>query len=212
MPKKSESQIRSELVRGLRVSKRRTKQPVIVAMIGITGVGNSTIARELSRRLGWSVIETNRIRVKLREEGPGFNPARVDRIAAAMTAKALAARANVILDSDFVIKSKRRRLERRAKRFGARVVYLHLLCGPDVMIARMLRAAYNPKTDIFRTAAIAVREHLRRFPWHYRWSPAGGGRWTPLRPPVKPVATINTADPEQWNKRLIVLSRRLRRL
>lgn len=212
MPKKSKEQIQRESVRGLRVSRRRTKQPVILAMAGITGVGNSTIARELAGRLGWSVISKNRIRVKLREEGPGFTPASTDAIAYATLVKVMRERGNAILDSDFVEKGKRRRLERFARARGARVVYLHLTCDGDVMLERMLRANYNPKTDIFKSAAVAVREHCRRYPWHYRWSPTDGGRYVPRRPPVKVFASLDTTVPERWKGRLRALARRLRRM
>lgn len=206
------AQVQIGLVRGLRVSRRRSKQPVVLALIGITGSGLSTIARRLAQALHWSVIEKNRIRVKLREEGRGFTPASTDRIAYAMLAKVMRSRGNAILDSDFVERGKRRKLERFARRFGARVVYLHITCDRDVMLARLIRTSYNPKTDIFKSAAVAAREHCRRYPWHYRWSTAGGGRYTLRRPPVNVIATIDTIDPERWQKRLRVLIRRLRRM
>ena len=212
MPKKSFEQIKRELVRGVRISRRRTRQPVVLAMVGITGAGNSTVARELGRKLGWSVIEKNKIRVKLREEGPGFTPASADRVHYAMLHRVLDAGGNAILDSDFVEREKRRKLERFARTLGARVVYLSLTCERDVMIERMLRPNYNPRTDIFKSAAVAVREHTRRYPWYYRWSPAEGGRYTLRRPPVKVLATLDTTNPERWKKRVWVLARRLRRM
>ena len=54
--KKSREQIKRELVRGLRISRRRTKEPVVLAMVGITGAGNSTVARLLAKKLRWSLI------------------------------------------------------------------------------------------------------------------------------------------------------------
>ena len=212
MKKKSDEQIKQEFVRGLRAVRRRAKQPVVLAMIGVTGAGLSTIGRELGRRLGWSVIEKNKIRVKLREQGRGFTPARTDEIAYAMLTRVLHERGSAILDSDFVEKRKRKRLERFARRFGARVAYLHVVCDRDVMIERMLRANYNPKKDVFTSAAIAVREHCRRYPWHHRWSETGGGTYTLRRPPVKALATLDTTDPEKWKKRLRLIAKRLRRM
>lgn len=212
MPKKSQEQIKKELIRSVRVSHRRTKQPVIIAMIGLTGSGASTIAKALSRILHWSVIEKNKIRVRLREKGPGFTPASTDQIHSAMLRRVLKERGNAILDSDFVEKRKRKKLERSVRRFGARVVYLYVTCERDVMLERMLRANYNPKTDIFGGAAIAVREHCRRYPWHYRWSGAQGGRYVPRKPPVRVLAAIDTTDPLKWKKRLKVIARRLRRM
>lgn len=212
MFKKTLEQIKRELVRGLKVSRRRTKQPVILAMIGVSGVGISTVARTLAKKLGWSVIEKNRIRVKLRDDGPGFTPASTDRIAYAMLTRVMRERGNAILDSDFVEKPKRKRLERFSRKYGARVVYLNVVCDRDHMIERMLRANYNPKSDIFKSAAIAVREHNRRYPWHYRWSPVQGGQYILHKPPVKVIAALNTTDPEKWKKRLKVLVKRLRRM
>lgn len=209
---KTIQQIQKELVRSLPIRRRRTKQPVVLAMIGITGAGNSTVARELGRKLGWSVIEKNRIRVKLREKGSGFTPATTDRIAYAMLHRALDAGGNAILDSDFVEREKRWKLERFARALGARVVYLSLTCDGDVMIERMLRANYNPRTDIFKSAAVAIREHCRRYPWHYRWSPARGGQYMLRRPPVKVLAALDTTDPAKWKKRLRLFARRLGRM
>ena len=212
MQKKSREQIQRELVRGLLVSRRRTKQPVILAMIGVTGAGLSTVAKGLARRIGWSVIEKNRIRVKLREGGPGFTPASTDQIAYLMLNHVLRSRGNAILDSDCVEKSKRKRLERLARRHSGRVVYLHIICDRDVMIERMIRANYNPKNDIFKSPAIAVQEHCRRYPWHYRWSAALGGQYIPRRPPTKVLATLDTTGSDKWMKRLKVIAKRLRRM
>lgn len=211
-PQKRVEQIQRELVRGLRVKRRRTKQPIILAMIGVSGAGLSTVARAFSQKLGWAVIEKNRIRVKLHEEGPGFTPAATDRIAYAMLSTVMRGHGNAILDSDFAEKAKRRRLTRASRRWGARVAYLQVVCDRDVMLERMLRAGYNPRRDIFKSAAVAVREHNRRYPWHYRWSPAEGGRYTLSRPPVKVLTTLNTSDPERWKKRVWVLAKRLRRM
>lgn len=209
---KTVQQIQREMARSLRVSRRRTKHPVILAMIGVTGAGNSAVARELGRLLGWSVIEKNKIRVKLREEGPGFMSASTDRVHDAMLHRVLDAGGNAILDSDFVEREKRRKLERFSRALGARVVYLSLTCDRDVMIERMLRANYNPRHDIFKNSAIAVREHCRRYPWHYRWSPAQGGRYILRRPPVKVFAALDTTDPKRWHKRARLLARRFRRM
>ncbi|QQG45589.1 MAG: AAA family ATPase [Candidatus Sungiibacteriota bacterium] len=212
MPKKNVAQIKKELLRGLKVSRRRTKKPEILALVGITGAGNSTIAREFSRMLGWTVIEKNKIRVKLREEGPGFTVANTNALHEAMVKEVIMRLGNVILDSDMVEKPKRKRLERLARKYGARVAYLHLTCNRDVMLERMIRAKYNPKTNIFKSAAIAVREHCRRYPWHYRWSPANGGQYVLRKLPIKFFAEIDTTDPAKWRKKLRNIVKRLKKL
>lgn len=200
------------MVRGVRPNRRRTKMPVIAAFVGITGSGASTIARAFGKMLGWTVIEKNKIRVKLREEGRGFTPETTDQISYAMLTKVLAHKGNATLDSDAVEERKRKKLERFAKRFGGRVAYIHVFCDRDVMLERMLRANYNPKADIFSSAAVAAREHCRRYPWHYRWSEAEGGRYVPRRLPIKFFAEINTTDLDKWKKKVRLVAKRLRKL
>ena len=205
-------QIEQGLVAGLHVKRRRTSEPVVLAMIGLTGSGLSSVARELGSRLGWTVIEKNKIRVELRERGPGFKPVTTDGVFYAMAKRVLAEHGNAILDSDFADRAKRRRLERFVLRWQGRVLYLRVICERDVMLERILRARYDSKHDIFKSAAIAVREHTRRYPWHYRWSTAEGGRYTLRRPPTNIFAEVDTTAERQWKKRLLAVAERLGRL
>ncbi len=209
---KTFKKIKEAFLNQAKVSGRKTNNPVAVALIGVTGVGNSTIARELRRRLGWSIIEKNKIRVELREKRIGFNMQSTDEIAYAMLGKILKKGGNVILDSDFAESSKQRKLERFARRFRAKTIYLRLLCDEDITLERILHSRYNPKTDIFPSATIAVREHLRRLPWHYRWSEANGGSWVRRGLGINFLAEIDTANSRQWKKKVRLASQKLRRL
>lgn len=205
-------QIQKEFVARAKVSGAKTNNPVVVAIIGITGAGNSTLARALKKLTGWDVIEKNKIRVALREKGRGFTPQTTDQIHYAMLAKILKGRGNAILDSDFAEKNKRKKLERFVRRFRARVLYFHLTCGRDVMLERMLRARYNPETNIFKNAAVALREHSRRLLWHYRWSESGGGTLSPKRFPIKFFAEVDTTRPAVWKKKIRLVAKRLKKL
>ncbi|MBI2055154.1 MAG: ATP-binding protein, partial [Candidatus Sungbacteria bacterium] len=176
MPK-TFKQIKEEFVAGVRVSGAKTNNPVVVAIVGAIGSGKSTIARELKKHLGWAVTSRDKIRVMLREKGRGFNPQKVNEVNFAMLASILKNGGNVILDSDAVIRAKRKKLEKFARMFRAKVVYLRLICDPDVMLERILHSRYNPKTDLFKNAVVALHEHIRRLPWHYRWSEADGGKF-----------------------------------
>lgn len=209
---RSFDEIKKEFVRSARISGAKTNNPVVVAMVGVTGSGNSTLARALKTLIGWDAIEKNKIRVALREKGRGFIPQTTDQIHYAMLGKILKNGGNAILDSDFVERPKRKRLERFVKRYHASVLYLRVTCDRDVMIERMLKARYNPKTDIFKSATIAVREHSRRLPWHYRWSGANGGSFLPRRLPIKFFAEMNTTNPGAWKKKMKLVAKRLTKM
>lgn len=209
---KSFRQIKAGFVAAAKVSGYKTNNPIVVAVVGVSGVGTSTIARELKKNLGWYIIEKNRIRVELREKGPGFTPQNTDEIAYAMLGKILKSGGNVVLDSDFIERSKRQKLEHFARRFRAKVVYLHLFCHEDAVLNRIIHSRYNPKTDIFKNAAIAVREHMRRLPWHYRWSKAGGGGWSPRGLRINFLAEIDTVNPREWKKKVRLVAKKLGRV
>ncbi len=204
-------QIKQRFVSAAKVSGIKTNNPVVVAMVGVTGAGNSTLARALKKQLGWPIIEKNKIRVALREKGPGFNPQNTDEIHYAMLGKILKAGGNVILDSDFAEKAKRKKLEKFARRLQAQIFYIRLLCDMDAMLERMLRARYNPKTDIFSSPAIAVREFSRRLPWHYRWQETNGGQYSPRKLPIKFFAEIDTTRPAGWKKKIRIITKRLKK-
>lgn len=212
MPKKSFEQIKKEFVASSRIAGRRTNNPVVVALVGVTGSGNSTISRAVKKQLGWHIIEKNKIRVALREKGRGFNPQNTDQIHYAMLAKILKNGGNAILDSDFAEKAKRGKLEKFVRRFHGRPLYLHLTCDRDVMIGRILKSRYNPKTDIFKNSAIALREHCRRLPWHYRWSEANGGQYLPRKLPIKFFVEIDTTDAKKWPKKLKLAINKLKKI
>lgn len=211
MPK-SFRQIKEMFVAGAKVSGVKTNNPVIVALVGVSGVGNSTIAREFRRHLGWHVIEKNKIRVELREKGLRFTPQNTDEIAYAMLGNILENGGNALLDSDFVEKNKRRKLQKFAQRFRARVLYLRLKCDEDVVLARILHGRYIPRKDIFKNAAIALREHMRRLQWHYRWSEAHGGRYMPRHLGISFFTEIDTAKPGVWNKKVRLAAQKMKRL
>lgn len=209
---KTFKKIKEEFLRHAKAAGRKTNNPVIVAMVGVRGAGNSTLARALRKLLGWQVIEKNKIRVALREKGPGFTSENVDEIHYAMLGKILKAGGNVILDSDFVEMLKRKKLEKIAGKFNAKVFYLHLFCDLDVLIDRILRGRYDPKTSIFKSSTIAVREFTRRLPWHYRWQEGGGGRYVLKRPGVKFLAEIDTTKPAKWKKKIRLVAQQLSKM
>lgn len=208
---KTFKQIKEEFLRKAAAAGRKTNNPVIVAMVGVRGAGSSTLARALYKLLGWQVIEKNKIRVALREKGPGFTSENVDEIHYAVVGTILKAGGNVILDSDFVERSKRKKLEKIARQFRAKVFYLHLFCDLDVLIDRILRDRYNPKTNIFKSSTIAVREFARRLPWHYRWQEGGGGRYVLRQPGIKFLAEIDTTKPAEWKKKIKAIASHLSR-
>ncbi len=205
-------QIKEGFLNQAKAAGRKTNNPVVVAMVGVRGAGNSALARALHKLLGWQVIEKNKIRVALREKGPGFTSENTDEIHYATLGKILKAGGNVILDSDFVEKPKRKKLEKLARKFNAKVFYLHLFSDLDVLIDRMLRGRYDPKTNIFKSSTIAVREFARRLPWHYRWQEGGGGRYVLRQPGVKFLAEIDTTKPAKWKKKIKLVAQQLSKM
>ena len=196
----------------MNIRKRKTAQPVMVAMIGLVGSGKSSVAKELAERIGATIIEGDEIRIELRKQGERYERARA--IAENASFEVVKQGGNVILDSDFVDKNKRASLREKARKAGVRLVFIRTYCDLDVMVGRMLTATYHDRIDDFfggassklqgseqqKGAAVKVREMWRRTPHHYRWVNQVGGEWVLKKLPFTLFAEIDTTDPNQWKQ------------
>lgn len=195
----------------LDIKKRKTAKPVIVAIIGLVGSGKSSVARELAKHIGATVIEGDNIRIELRKQSEHYERARA--IAENVAIEIIKQGGNAILDSDFVDEKKRASVREKARKAGVRLVFIRTHCDLDVMVGRVLTATYHNHVDDFfggasskwtgneqsKGAAVKVREMWRRTPHHYRWINQGGGKWILKKFPFAIFAEINTTDSE-WKR------------
>ena len=196
----------------LDIKKRKTEKPVVVAIIGLVGSGKSSVAQELAKQIGATVIEGDDIRIELRKQSERYERARAIGENAAL--EILKRGGNVVLDSDFVDEKKRASIREKARKAGVRLVFVRTHCDLDVMVGRVLTATYHDKVDDFfggasskwtgteqsKGAAVKVREMWRRTPHHYRWVNQGGGKWVLKKFPFAIFAEIDTTDPNQWKR------------
>ncbi|MBI3627893.1 MAG: AAA family ATPase [Candidatus Sungbacteria bacterium] len=206
---RKERRAEKTFMRGLDVPKRRTKRPVILAMIGLVGSGKSSVARYAAARIGAVVIAGDNIRVELRKQGERYENAR--RIAEDAALRVIESSGSVVLDSDFSDAKKRARIKRLAKAHRIRLVYVRTHCDFDVMVGRTIAATYRSHASDFfggatskwrgtgqtKGAAVKLREMWRRTPRHYRWVNQTGGQWVLKKLPVR-VIEIDTTDARRW--------------
>lgn len=205
----------------LDIKKRKTEKPVIVAMIGLVGSGKSSVAQELAKHIGATVIEGDDIRIELRKQSERYERARA--IAENVAIEVVKQGGNVILDSDFVDVKKRASVREKARKAGVRLVFVCTYCDLDVMVGRALTAIYHNRVDDFfggafskwkgseqsKGAAVKVREMWRRTPHHYRWVNQGGGKWVIKNPPCAVLADIDTTDESSWKQEVEKCAKRL---
>ncbi|MEK7541412.1 MAG: AAA family ATPase [Patescibacteria group bacterium] len=194
------------------IKKRKTEQPVIVAIVGLVGSGKSSVAKGLAERIGASIVEGDDIRIELRRQHERYERARA--IAENVVLEVVKQGGNAILDSDFVDEKKRASLREKARRAGIRLVFIRTHCDLDVMVGRALAAHYRDRVDDFfggasskwtgneqsKGAAVKVREMWRRTPHHYRWVSQVGGKWVLKKLPFAVFAEIDTTDSDQWKR------------
>ncbi len=209
---KKEHATQGVLINELSVTKRKTKKPVIVALIGLAGAGKSSVAKEFAMRMGATRIEGDRIRVELRKRGERFEKTRA--IAENITVEIIKLGGNVVLDSDFVDEKKRTGIRECARKAGARLVFVRVYCNPDVMIGRTLATQYrNGDNDFFsgassewtgskqsRGAIVKIREMWRRTPLHYWWGSRDGGVWILRKFSYAIFAEIDTTVTALWKR------------
>lgn len=204
---------------GLASDRRRTNKPIVIAFFGLVGSGKSSVAQELAKYIGGTIINGDAIRVELRKVGEKYLYAR--QIAENVALEVLKRGRNVIYDADFVDVNKRAILRAKVVKAGAELMFVRTYAEPDVMLGRILAASYRNSPDDFfggaktvwnegteqqRGAVIKFREMWRRTPHHFRWFNHGGGKWILKKPPVPLLADIDTTDPDKWKeevKRLI---------
>ncbi len=115
----------------LDVKARKTKRTTIVAMIGLVGSGKSSVAEELARHIGATIIEGDAIRIQLRRQNVHYEQARA--IAENIALDVVRMGGNVILDSDFVDIKKRASLREKARKADVRLLFVRTICDIDVM-------------------------------------------------------------------------------
>ncbi|MBI3442640.1 MAG: AAA family ATPase [Candidatus Sungbacteria bacterium] len=217
---KSEQHVRDAFIAHLKITKRKTAKPVVVAMIGLVGSGKSFVARELAPMLGATIIEYDRIRIQLRKAHLSYDHVAV--IAEDAARVIILRGGNVIPDSDFVDRGKQAVLRHTAREIRTSALFVRVTCDPDIMVGRIL--ASNQKHDLFfrnassswkgparqRAAVVKIREMLRRIPHHYRWSDHNGGTWELKKLSPLPFAEIDTGN-MGWRHKVTYIAKQIYR-
>jgi predicted kinase len=218
---KKELAAQSDFMARLDVQKRKTSKPIIVAIIGLVGSGKTSVAQELAKHIGATVIEGDDIRIELRKQGERYERARA--IAENVALEVVNRGGNVILDSDFIDPKKRASLREKARVAGICVGFVCTYADYDVMVGRVISADYKNQVDDFfggasskwkgseqsKGAVVKLREMWRRTPHHYRWVNKIGGEWVIKNPPRAVLADIDTTEPEEWKREIEKLAEKL---
>jgi len=206
----------------LQIKKRKTKKAFVVATVGLVGSGKSSVAKELAKAIGATIIEGDAIRIELRKQKERYEGAR--KIAENVALEIIKQGGNVIFDSDHIDQKKRASIREKMKGSGANLVFVRTHCDLDVVVGRVLTASYRNEQDDFfggasskwqgsaqsKGVAVKVREMWRRTPHHYRWENKVGGKWILKKLPFAVFAEINTT--ENWKKEVEKLSRKFNTL
>lgn len=210
-----EKQAQSRFSAKLRIAQSKTNRPIVVALIGLVGSGKSTVANQLAKEIGATVLEGDAIRVELRNFNERFEGTR--KIAENIMMTIVQGGGNVILDSDHINPAKRASIRKKLKGSGAKLVFVRTYANFDIMYGRTISAQYS-LDDFFggalatwrgsvneNGAVVKLREMTRRIPHHYRWVDEGGGKWTLKNFPFKVAAEIDTGDAEDVRVQVNVL-------
>jgi len=205
----------------LDIHKRKTEKPLIVAMIGLVGSGKTSVAQELAKHIGATVIEGDDIRIELRRQNECYERTRA--IAENVSLEIVNQGGNVILDSDFIDIKKRASLREKARKIGISLAFVCTHVDFDIMVGRVLTASYRDQPDDFiggapsrwegteqsKGAVVKVREMWRRTPQHYRWENKVGGQWVIKKPPCAVLADIDTTDQDEWKREVEKCAKKL---
>ncbi len=221
MLNQKEKRAQASFLKSLKIAKRKTKKPIIVALVGLVGSGKSSIARELAKLIDATIIEGDAIRVCLRKAGERYE--NTQKIGENAIEEVIKRGGNVILDSDFINAEKRKSAQKISAKFGVKLIFVRTYADYDVMVGRVISAKYRNKPNDFfggastksqgseqsRGVVVKLREMWRRTPNHYRWENKDGGRWILKKLPFPIFATIDTTDSKKWKSVVKKTARKL---
>jgi uncharacterized protein len=134
-------------------------KPFLVLVCGLTGSGKSTLGRELARRLGLTVINSDVVRKQIAGNSGRqtvslnqgiYSPTMTEKTYAAMTRAAkqqVLLKHGAILDATFIRRAQREKIARLAERYGIPLLVIH--CStPDAITQNRLRRRAAQGTDI----------------------------------------------------------------
>lgn len=216
-----ELRAQDEFIKMLEVKQRKTKELVVIAIVGLVGSGKTSVVRELAKLLPATVIEGDDIRVHLRKQNERYEGVR--KIAENAVLKVIEQGGNAILDSDHIDQKKRASLREKVKQTGAKLIFIRTHADYDVMTGRAIIAEYRSSRDDFfggaglkskwqdsnPGAVVKLREMWRRTPNHYRWENKVGGRWILKKLPFKVFATVDTTNENQWKAEIQKVAKRI---
>lgn len=225
-----EKRVQEEFISGLDFSGSKTSSPKIVAMVGLLGSGNSSIARVLTDALSAIVIEGEIVHTLLREAGA--NQDRAWKVSENAAIAAAEKGKNVVIDADFVQPEKRKSLLYAAKQIGVNVLvfFVRATSHLEMVDYRIMTASYkedsffpgaNPTCkelkDIWSTLdanmrgmIIKKKEMQRRLLNHYRWqSGKHGGKLMIKKMPFVDFE-VDTTDEKKWPEKVKKIAKQIR--
>jgi len=202
--------------------KRKTKKPVIVGIVGLIGSSKTTVAKGMASLIGATVLSGDDICLCLRAEGEKYDNARL--IAENVAIEIINKGGNVIIDSDFIDQKKRVSLKEKAKKMGAKVIFIRTYSEIDVMIGRIFEADYKNTPDDFfggassvwqgknKGAVVKEREMICRMLSHYVAINVGNGRYKfeLKKLPFKVFAEIDTTSENKWKQEVKMVAGQIR--
>jgi predicted kinase len=202
-----QEQVQNEFLAELPPTSRKTSHSLIIGVIGLTGAGKSSVARELVKSIGGTIITGQKLRRVLSERGEPLTKAPT--IAEHLMSDIIQNGGNALIDSDQINMDThtRARLRRRAAALGAQLVFIDVFCDFSIALTRIFTAwKENPHAE--QTVDKLV-ELLNRLPYHYEWRKSQGGTWVRKKLPFRPFGEINTSYEGEWKAEVARVAARL---
>ena len=206
----------------LKIIERKTKKPLIFGLIGLVGSGKTSVAKELAPLIGATIVEGDKIRVELRKQNEKYEGAR--KIAENIAEKIIENGGNVVFDSDHIDSKKRASLKEKAKKFGAKVIFIRVYSDFDVMIGRIVNNVYKENQEDFfggahtvwegvnRGAVVKDREMICRMLSHYKAVYNGNSRYKFVikKLPFNIFAEVDTTKENKWKQEVKMIAGQIR--
>jgi len=120
---------RGRFIAHLVIRERKTKKPVVVALIGSTDSGKRLVVEGLAKQIGATIIWENAIRAELQKQG--VHNKGVHAIAEDAAIEIVEKGGTVILNFNAIEMRDRAILRAKARKAGVRLVFVRTYCEPE---------------------------------------------------------------------------------
>jgi len=155
------SDVKKEYTRQLEIPRVKPKRQFILCSIGLVGSGKTTVLKPLSKKLNLLRISADEMRKLFKKRSYGYD--RVKELGFEIADDFLKKGFSIAVDSDCVSGESQKRIEKAAKKFGLKKIWIHINPSEEFILKKLKNFKH---IWLFKDAEQAINSYFTQKPSH----------------------------------------------